>query len=79
MIAAIYHPATAAVTASVYIIGRIMYALGYTIIGLRGRLAGVIQIDLAMLVIIIVAFISIFMWKDEGDDGGPNNRLLTMT
>ncbi|CAG9311651.1 unnamed protein product [Blepharisma stoltei] len=48
--------------AAAYIAGRAIYAIGYTRVGSKGRLIGVGILDLALIGLVVIAFISsIFM------------------
>jgi len=62
LIAGIYFPIPSAALGLAVFIGRLIYAIGYTVGGPQGRLIGVIINDLAIIGSFVLSFISSVYW-----------------
>ena len=61
-ITAINQPLWAAICGFILAFARILYAQGYKRFGPKGRVAGAVITDLALLAVLVGAFITIFTW-----------------
>ena len=61
-ITAINQPLWAAICGFILCLGRVVYGYGYKYHGPKGRVAGAIITDLALIGVFVGAFVSIFTW-----------------
>ena len=58
IIGGIYYPIVAAAFGLAMIIGRLIYSIGYNMSGPSGRVIGVILIDIALIALFVLSWIS---------------------
>ena len=64
-ITSINQPLWACISIYTLVLGRLMYAVGYCKGGPKGRVAGAIVTDLALLAVAVGGFYSVFTWDTE--------------
>jgi glutathione S-transferase len=60
LVAGLFFARYAALLGFVYIVGRLVYGIGYRSSGAKGRLVGVLLLDLALLALLVLAFYGAF-------------------
>ena len=67
-ITAINEPLWALICAATFVVGRIMYAIGYRMKGPQGRIYGAIVVDIALFGAFIGSIVSLVNWDLESKD-----------